>query len=231
MSENKQQTFLSLDIEVVEKQIAAIGVSKGKIDSKMNPKIDDGKSFYGAVKYDERKLSSFWKDNIKKLKFFEENAISQNKMAEQVEKYIVEQQKLDPNFIFVSDFGSFDIGILNKWLESHNKKPLRFRRNEKSDFFMDVDITSFAAGVLFALSPMNAFNKGWEWGLFEKIFQKLGINPKNEFEHDHNPQNDASKNLSDFLSLLEHGMKNGIVGKKRKVDDDEYLPNKKAKLV
>jgi len=227
---SKTRTFFSIDIEVIEEQITAIGISGGSIDDEGNFKLIDKKSFYGKVNYQENNLDEFWKGEIKNLKFFQKNAVSQEKMAEEVERYIEEQQKKHPNFIWTSDFGSFDIGLMNHWLKSHGKKELRYRRNDENSFFMDMDTTSFAAGVLFCLDPKNSFRENWEWGIYKKIFQKLEINPKNEFEHDHNPQNDASKNLSDFLSLLEHGMKNGIVGKKRKVDD-EYLQNKKVKLV
>jgi len=225
------KTFISVDIEVVDKGITAIGVVRASVYKNGSFVIANRRSFYGKVDYDKSKLTDFWKENINKLESFQEKAVSQEKMAQQFENYISSEQNTNPNFILISDFSSFDIGLLNKLLESHGKKALRFRRITL-DFFQDLDTTSFVSGVLFALDPKSAFEKGWEWDQYDKIFKKLGIKPNKKVEHDHEPVNDALKNLIDFLTLIERGVSKGIVvGKKRKREEENNVPKKKAKLV
>jgi hypothetical protein len=247
MNEEVNKTFLSFDIEQVNNQIPAIGVVLGSIGDQGEFEIKDGKTFYGKVKYKEEELDEFWQKNIEILKKSQENAITQKQMANELNEYLIEIQKAYPNFIVTSDNASFDIGELNTLMKTHNIKPMKFRRNDQENFFQDLDITSFAAGILFALDPKSAFQEDWEWGQFKKIFKKLGIKVENKYEHDHNPQNDASKNIFDFLKLLKYGIQEGILNikdkensipikkdqpkkRKRKLEEGDKKSNKKRKL-
>jgi len=228
----KKKSFLSFDIELLNNQIGnnqipAVGVVTGVINEDGEFKIKDRKTFYGKINYNEVELSDFWKENIKVLKKSQLNAVSQKQMARQINGYIIKQQIDYPDLIITSDFGSFDIAELNNLFKTHGLRPLRYRRNAKEGFFMDLDLTSFAAGYLFSLDPKNSLKEGWEWGLYKKIFEKVKLDVKNEFNHDHNPVNDASKNLFEFLTLLKFGMNKKR--KRKEEDKKESRPKKRFK--
>jgi hypothetical protein len=224
----------SFDIEEFNKKIPAIGVSVGSFD-KDNIKIIEGKIFYTKVPFKESTLNDFWEKNVKVLKDAQKYGGTEKQMMHNFDNYLKQLQKKYPTMILSSDFNTFDCGKIDQLFEKYQIKQLRFRRNQKQTFFQDLDLTSFAAGVEFALNPKDALKEGWEWGIYKRLFKFLNIKENNTFKHDHNPQNDASYNLFQFLTLYKHGIKqqgiNKTNEKKRKmVLQDEHKNKKKKKI-
>jgi len=220
------ETVIGVDIETVhigalptERKIFAVGIAVGHLVKELNGepvlKMSERRRFSTFRPFPEPESSilssyTFWKANKETYLTLLSEAVPEARMATHVHLTISDIHRKFPGARLISDFASFDIGILNAFLGHFSFPTLEFIPMENSGrpyrFATDLDTSSFTRGYLSALNPANLkAKKRWE-----RILDHLCVPPEERqcpYEHTHLPDDDAAKEVWQYLLARKWMMK------------------------
>lgn len=203
------------DIETVGTEVIGIGVAMMHIDS---GKVLDQKLLKGHFPnrpMDKRFWDEFWVHNtdILDLLTVAEGSRSfvqtQSWMVHELMAFVIAAEKyaIDQGMQFhiVSDNKVFDIGIVNRMIETYYDadsqmpySPLRLANGKHRYMGYFYELQSMQRSLLCMHAPEFAIVE--EWKYTEKVRELWGI-PQPPVVHDHNPVNDAISQLYEYQAL------------------------------
>ena len=220
------------DIEAVGTEVIGIGVAMMAVDSGKVLEQKLMKGYFPNRPMDKRSWDEFWVHNTAILDLLTvdkaaEGALSfvqtQSRMVHELmdfvikaEKYAIDQGK---QFHIVSDNKVFDIGIVNRMVETYYGadsqmpySPLCLEDGKHRYMGYFYELQSMQRSLLCMHAPEFAIDS--EWNYTEKVRELWGI-PEPPVMHDHNPVNDAISQLYEYQAM-------------QKIFDGDYTLQKKA---